>query len=78
VPKSREIKKRAVLDNMFVLREFRNKGVGKKLVREFIEWAKKNNVDNVRVTAFAGNSSVIAFYKEQGFKGYNLTLEINL
>lgn len=78
VPRSRTIKKRAILDNMFVLKDYRNKGIGGLLVKEFIVWAGKNKVDNLRVTAFAGNKDAIKFYKQNGFQDYNLTLEINL
>ncbi len=41
VPNSRTIKKRAILDNMFILKDYRNKGVGGLLVKEFIAWAEK-------------------------------------
>jgi len=77
VPTSRSIKKRVVLDNMFVLEEFRDKGVGRSLVKEFISWAKREGADNLRVTAFAGNQRAIKFYRRCGFKDYNHTLEIN-
>jgi GNAT superfamily N-acetyltransferase len=76
-PSSRKIKKRAVPDNMFVLADFRNRGIGGKLVKEFIKWTSLKKVDNIRVTAFAKNSSAINFYKKYGFQEYNLTLEIN-
>ncbi len=76
VPKSRTIKKRAVLDNMFVLEKYRNQGVGMKLAQEFLKWVKENEVDNIRVTAFVGNYRALEFYRELGFKDYNLTLEI--
>ncbi len=78
VPKSRTIKKRAILDNMFVLKNYRNKGIGGRLVKEFIAWAKENGADNLRVTAFAGNKEAIKFYRQNGFRDYNLTLEIDL
>ena len=78
VPTSRAIKKRIVLNNMFVLKEYRNKGIGGKLVKEFIAWAKQEKADNIRVTAFAGNKKAIEFYRRCGFYDYNHTLEMNL
>ncbi len=78
VPKSRTIKKRAVLDNMFVLKNYRNKKIGGRLVKEFIAWAKENGADNLRVTAFASNKEAIKFYQQNGFQDYNRTLEISL
>jgi len=76
VDSSRHLDKRAILDNMFVQKEYRQLGVGSKLVKEFLKWAKGNKVDNIRVTAFVDNKRAINFYKRQGFKEYNLTLEI--
>lgn len=78
VPTSRTIKKRIVLNNMFVLKEYRNRGIGGKLMKEFIAWAKKEKADNIRVTAFAGNKKAIEFYRQCGFYDYNHTLEMNL
>ena len=78
VPKSRTIKKRAILDNMFVLKKYRNKGIGGRLVKKFITWAKENGADNLRVTAFAGNKGAIRFYRQNRFRDYNLTLEMRL
>ena len=73
---SRRLNRRAILDNMFVRKEWRKSGIGGKLVEEFLKWAKNKKVDNIRVTAFAGNKEAINFYKQRGFKEYNLTLEI--
>lgn len=78
VPKSRTIKKRAILDSMFILKSYRHQGIGSRLIKKFIDWAKENRVDNVRVTAFARNEEAIGFYRQNGFQDYNLTLEINL
>jgi len=67
----------AELENMLVLEDFRGKGVGKKLVEEFLSWCKTNNVANISVTASAVNNRGIKFYKSLGFKDYNLTLEMS-
>jgi len=70
--------KYAELENMLVLKDFRKKGVGGKLVRQFLKWCRKQGVDYVAVTASAGNELGIKFYEKQGFKEYDLTLEKKL
>ena len=77
IPSSRKLKKRAILDNMFVLKSFRNRGAGSRLVQEFIHWAQQQGADNLRVTAFSGNKKALDFYRQNGFQDYNQTLEIN-
>ena len=67
--------KSAELENMFVLEEHRNAGIGKKLYLAFIEWCKSNNVKRVNVVASAKNIGAIKFYKRLGFKGYDVVLE---
>jgi ribosomal protein S18 acetylase RimI-like enzyme len=74
----RKIKSIAEVDNMFILEEFRKKGVGKKLVEGFVKWAKKKDVEKIRVVASSKNKKAIEFYKKFGFVGYNLTLEKDL
>jgi ribosomal protein S18 acetylase RimI-like enzyme len=68
----------AELENTYVLEEFRSKGVGKKLYKEFIKWCKSKNVGIVRVEASASNSQAIKFYRNNGFKDYTLILESDL
>ncbi len=68
--------KYAGLENMLILKKFRNKGLGTKLTRDFINWCKNNKVDYISVTASAQNKMGIKFYKKHGFKEYDLTLQI--
>lgn len=71
----RNIGKLAELDNMSILREYRSKGIGSKLVKEFKKWAKSNGVDRLRVTASVRNLKAIKFYRREGFGDYDLSLE---
>lgn len=70
--------KYAELENMFIDKNFRRKGIGEKLTKNFVIWCKKNKVDNVSVTASSKNSPAVSLYRKAGFKDYNLTLELNL
>jgi GNAT superfamily N-acetyltransferase len=75
---SRSARNIANLDNMFILQEFRRQGVGSMLVKRFFSWAKLCNVDTVAVGAFVPNEKAVSFYKKNGFKPYELTLQTSL
>ena len=68
--------KYAKLRNMLIERNFRNKGIGSRLVKDFLRWCNRNKVNYIAVTAFAQNTQAIDFYRKLGFKDYNLTLEM--
>ncbi len=66
----------AEIENMIIDKRFRGKGLGSKLVKDFLNWCKKKKVNYISVTASAKNEAVIDFYRNSGFEDYNLTLEI--
>ena len=68
----------AEAENMFVLPEYRGKGVGTKLFELLIGWCRKNGADRISTVASAGNDRAIALYRRLGFKDYTLTLEKEL
>jgi ribosomal protein S18 acetylase RimI-like enzyme len=70
--------KYARLANVLVEDGFRGSGIGTKLTKNFMDWCKEKKVDYVSVTASAHNGQGIGFYRNLGFKDYDLTLEINL
>ena len=55
----------AYIQDVTVLKEFRGKGIGKKIIQTLIEKLKENNVDWIGLIAQPGTSS---FYKELGFE----------
>ena len=68
----------AELENMFVLENWRSKGVGSILAEAFFTWAKQKGVENISVTASSGNAEAIKFYKKNGFKDHCVILEKEL
>jgi ribosomal protein S18 acetylase RimI-like enzyme len=70
--------KYARLDNMLIDKKFRGKNLGTKLVKNFMEWCKKNKVDYISVDVSSGNEKSVNFYKKLGFKDYDLTLEMKI
>lgn len=65
----------AELDNMFIEEEYRNQGIGKSLIQNFIEYCNKNNIDEIKVTASFKNKNAIQFYIRNGFEEFELTLK---
>ena len=74
----RTIKKLAVVESMFVLEEYRSQGIGKQLFNEFIKWCKSKKIKRIKVVASAQNTKGIEFYRKNGFKDYDLTLETDI
>lgn len=71
-------KKTAEIDNLFILDEYRNLGIGKMLISEFKKICKENDVKRIIVTAASKNINAIKFYKAQGFEDKKLTLKIEI
>lgn len=68
----------AELESMYVREEYRGRGVGAKLVGEFLEWAGDRGVERVSVTAYAANERAIRFYRREGFWEKSVSLEMEL
>ena len=57
------------LDSAYMLKTYRNRGVGKLLVRKLIAMTRKKDIDTVWVTADSTElQRLIDFYKSLGFK----------
>ena len=71
----RESEDQIYLRQLFVKRENRNRGIGKKAVRILKEkiWAKSKRLT---VDVLSHNEAAIAFWRSVGYKDYCLTLEI--
>lgn len=74
----RNIKKIAELENMFIVKEHRGKGIGKKLIENFIQWAKNKKIKRIKVIASAQNQQAIEVYKKNRFSEYDLVLEADI
>ena len=67
----------AELGNMFVLDEYRGRGIGTKLVNAFLDWCKEKGYTHITTDPAAQNKKGIEFYKKFGFKEYTTVMEIN-
>jgi len=63
-----EGKKFGELDEVYVLPEYRGKGIGKKLTNKVIEFLKKKKVDTMEGYVDTKNKLALKTWKEMGFK----------
>lgn len=66
------------INNMLVIEEYRGIGVGKKLIDNFKEYCKSQNIDNIKVVASFKNKDAINFYRKNGFEDFDLTLTMKI
>ena len=72
-------KKRGAEITLIYLRgEYRNKGIGSKLVKELLKWLKNNNEKNVYVTIDIKNKASINLHKKFGFKTTSFIMQKKL
>lgn len=76
--KYRESMNMAEAETIFVLEEFRGKGIGKKLIEKFVDWARENKFDRIRIVCSAGNEGAKRLYEEMGFEKYDISFEREL
>ena len=73
----RTVRRIAELECMYVSPGARGRRIGERLVRAFLDWAREEGVERVRVVACAANAGAIRFYRRLGFADYDLTLEMD-
>lgn len=66
------IEKMAYLDRIIVDKNYKGKGIATKLVDEFSNQLKKENVKFIKLNAFKGNKPAIALYEKMGFYEYSV------
>lgn len=77
-PVNYRLYKRAELETIFIKEGFRGRGVGTKLVKEFLKWAKENGTDRVFVSAYFYDDKASSFYKKMGIAPLDLYFEIKI
>ena len=56
------------IDALYIEEEYRNMKVGDKLITEFIEWAKEQNVKIIEISVFDTNIKARNLYTKKNFK----------
>lgn len=62
---------------MFVLEEYRGKGISKQLIKTGVEQLKQEGYSEIRLSVFDGNPA-IKIYESLGFKNRTITMNISL
>lgn len=62
------------INNIFVLEEYRNQGIGKALMKTAIEALKEAGITNIQLDTYNKNSNSIKFYEGLGFEKCNLQM----
>lgn len=75
VQKSYITKSLAEIDNMFILEEYRQYGIGTKLIDKFKEYCLNNQIEELKVATSAKNKNAINFYMKNGFNEYEITFK---
>jgi|SRR5579871_4457484 len=70
--------KHAYLGMMYVVPEYRGKGVNKKIMDELIAWANKKNVHEFRLLVYDENLPAINAYTKAGFVKHVVEMRMSL
>jgi len=62
------------ISDMVVLPEYRNRGIGKKLLDKAEEFTKERKIKYIKLIVFADNEVVKKLYEEKGFSSYEVTM----
>jgi len=68
----------AEIESFFLENRFRDKGLGSRLLKDFINWCKEKRIDYAFLSASAQNLPAIRLYKKFGFNSRDCQLILNL
>ena len=70
--------KHAYLGFMYVLPEFRGKGLNKRIIDNLKNWAASQHINEFRLEVYYDNVAAIKAYEKIGFSRYSLEMRYNL
>ncbi|MBW2980921.1 GNAT family N-acetyltransferase [Candidatus Woesearchaeota archaeon] len=62
------------ISNLYVKKEFRKKGIGKKLTRAVIDWLKSKDTTALTLEVYEANKLALDFYHQLGFKNHSVKM----
>ena len=62
---------------MYVIPEYRGKGINKKILDYLIAWGKNKGLNEFQLTVYAQNESAIKAYKKSGFSFETIIMRLN-
>ena len=78
IPQIRKGEHCAEVEEVYVIPEFRGKGVAKQLMDAVVKWTKSNRVRSVRLESGRRLKRAHAFYEKCGFKSYARAYEMKI
>jgi len=70
-----KIKKKGLIDCLFVKPEYRKKGIAKKLTNSLLRWFKTKKIKDFTLGTQARDKEAIKFWKNCGFREYNVRFQ---
>lgn len=70
-------KRRAYVSNLFVMKDYRKKGIGKALYNDLCNWFRENKVQEITLEIYSQNKIAQKLYKSIGFKEYSVKMKVN-
>lgn len=67
-------KKVCFITDLFILKEYRKKGIGKLLVKGIMRWFKSKRISSIELNVYTKSKSAIEFWKRMGLKEFFKTL----
>ena len=69
---------RAELVTTYVSESHRGRGIGGRMVEDFVDWGRDRGAARLHVSAYAANGSAIRFYQRYGFVPLSIELALDL
>lgn len=71
-----EIKDEGMIENVYVDKRYRKRGIGKKIILELTDWLKKKKVKYIEIDVYFKNKPAIRLYKKLGFKPLSMIMRL--
>ena len=68
------VEKTAILNNLYVEKEYREKGIATKLYEKLCLELKREGITKIELHTMSNNEKAINFYKKLGFESYNIQM----
>ena len=67
----------AYLGFMYVVPEYRGRGINAKIVSALTEWSKSRNIHEIRLEVYVKNESAITAYEKMGFEKHMMEMRFS-
>jgi GNAT superfamily N-acetyltransferase len=61
---------------MYVLPEYRGRGINKLIIQKLADWARSENISELRLDVYYGNTTAIQAYEKAGFSKHMIEMRL--